>query len=93
MTNAPGLDALQDVVRDYARGGPSRASDMPWRAPVRLLCDAARARDAQVEELVITLKRAWPAIAGAEQVPRDESSRLLSRVVTMCVEEYYAPFR
>jgi hypothetical protein len=55
------------------------------------MCADARDRGVRIEELLISLKRVWPTIPGIERLPRDESTRLLSRIVTLCVEEYYAP--
>jgi hypothetical protein len=55
------------------------------------MCEDARARELQIEELLIGLKRVWASVAEAERVPRDQSARLLARLVTLCVEEFYAP--
>ncbi len=51
----------------------------------------ARALTLRVEELLTCVKRSWPTLADAAGVARPESSRLLSRFVTLCVEEYYRP--
>ena len=61
-----------------------------WRVAARAMCQDARARGVQVEELIISLKRTWAVVAEGERLPRTESPRLLSRVVTLCVEEYYS---
>ncbi|HEV3486856.1 MAG TPA: hypothetical protein VG106_15705 [Vicinamibacterales bacterium] len=79
---------LRRYVREGATGLPD---DAAWRAPARLMCDDARARSLQVEELLIALKRVWASLADDERVPRVESIRLLSRLVTICVEEFYSP--
>ena len=86
-----GVDALRDVLRRYARQGGSSLSDAEWRAPARLMCDDARARGVRVEELLVGLKRVWPTLIEPERIQRLESSHLLSRLVTLCVEEYYGP--
>ena len=67
------------------------ADDVHWRACARVMCTDARARGVRVEQLLISLKRIWPHIPGIERMPRDASTRLLTRMVTLCVEEYYAP--
>jgi hypothetical protein len=84
-----GVVALRSVVRAHVRDGPLGAPDQIWRAPARVMCQDARARGLRVEELIISLKRMWPHVADGERLPRDESPRLLARVVTLCVEEYY----
>lgn len=85
-----GVDALRRAVQ--SRGdGAARGNDDHWRACARVMCADARDRGVQIEGLLISLKRIWPTIPGIERLPRHESGRLLSRVVTLCVEEYYAP--
>lgn len=91
MPCASSLDVLREVLRLYVRDGASRTPDESWRPAARLMCEDARARAVQVEELLIALKRAWPAVAEGAGIPRVESSRLLTRFVTICVEEFYSP--
>ena len=91
MPCAAGVDALRASLRSHARDGGGSAPDESWRAAARLMCEDARTRAVQVEELLIALKRAWSAIAEGEGIPRVESPRLLARFVTLCVEEYYSP--
>ena len=85
-----GVDALRRVVESRDDSAADR-KDEHWRACARLMCADARDRGVRIEELLICLKRIWPTIPGVERLRRDESGRLLSRVVTLCVEEYYAP--
>jgi hypothetical protein len=86
-----GIDALERAVETYLAFGSTRAAEDGWRASARVMGHDARARGVRVEELLISLKRSWSSVAGIDRLPRDESSRLLARVVTLCVEEYYAP--
>jgi hypothetical protein len=86
---ANGAAALCSVILANVRNGDHRPTDETWRQPARVICHDARARGLQVEDLIIVLKQTWPAVARAERLSRDESSRLLARVVTLCVEEYY----
>jgi hypothetical protein len=53
----------------------------------------ARQRGLHVEELLVSLKRAWPALINSEGVSRSASSKLFARFVTFCVEEYSVPSR
>jgi hypothetical protein len=91
MPCAAGIDALRALLRHHARDGAAASPDEAWRGAARLMCDDARTRAVQVEELLIAIKRTWPAIAESTAVPRVESPRLLARFVTICVEEYYSP--
>ena len=85
-----GVDALRRVFQS-GHSSPADGKDDHWRACARVMCADARDRGVRIEELLISLKRIWPTIPGVERLQRDESGRLLSRVVTLCVEEYYAP--
>jgi hypothetical protein len=85
-----GVDATRAVVSAYMRNGVDGAPEEVSRVPMRALCRDARTRGVQVEALIISLKHAWVAVAGGELIAGTESSRLLARVVTHCVEEYYA---
>jgi hypothetical protein len=91
MPCAAGMEALCALLRAHAGDGGARTPDDSWRIAARLMCEDARRRAVQVEELLIALKRAWPPVADGAGVPRTDSSRLLTRFVTICVEEYYAP--
>ena len=86
-----GVDELRLAVRGFVRDGVVPATDAAWRAAARSMSNDARARDVQIEELIIALKRTWPGLAEAERVPREQSPGLLARVVTLCVEEFYTP--
>ena len=86
-----GVDALRQLVRRCVADGASAVPDESWRAPARLICDHARTRGARVEELLVSLKRTWPTLTEVEHMSRVDSPRLLARLVTICVEEYYAP--
>ena len=85
-----GVDALRRVFQSRDSSAADGKDDH-WRACARVMCADARDRGVRIEELLISLKRIWPTIPGVERLKRDESGRLLSRVVTLCVEEYYAP--
>ncbi|MFN2567828.1 MAG: hypothetical protein ABR499_22785 [Gemmatimonadaceae bacterium] len=86
-----GVDELRRVVRQFLLNGPSSTPDEAWRRLARRMCEDARAREVHVEELLIGLKRTWATVADAERVPRDQSPRLLARLVTLCVKEFYGP--
>jgi hypothetical protein len=86
-----GAEALHQLIRRHAEEGSAHVSDASWRLAARLMSDDARARGVLVEELLVGVKRTWPALAERESISRVESAHLLSRFVTLCVEEYYGP--
>lgn len=88
---AEGIDGLRRLLRQYVRDGADATPDSTWRGPARVMCEDARARALRIEELLIGLKQVWATLTEAEGLPRDQSPRLLARVVTLCVEEFYAP--
>lgn len=90
IPSARGVNALRLLMREHIRGGSAAALDPSWRAAARELCDDAHARALRVEQLLISLKGSWAVLADAERVPRGVSAQLLARLVTLCVEEYYA---
>ena len=69
-------------------------STVRLRRALRLLCDDARARGVRVEQLVVTIKQAWNSLPEAAWRPGDDrGTELLRRVVSVCIEEYYAERR
>jgi hypothetical protein len=91
MPCAAGIEALRELLRYHVRNDGAATPEESWRIAARLMCEDARTRAVQVEELLIAIKRTWPAVAESAAVPRVESPRLLARFVTICVEEYYSP--
>jgi hypothetical protein len=93
-----GLRALDRLVAAYGPDGllaipptPAAADDL--RAVVRLL--AAEARDAapgRGERMVIGLRAVWPTLPAVQRLPAgDGRKRLLDRVVTLAIAEFYQP--
>lgn len=88
---AAGVEVLRELLRHHVRSAAPATADESWRVAARLMCEDARARALEVEQLLIAVKRTWPAVAQSAAVPRAESPRLLARFVTICVQEYYSP--
>lgn len=85
------MDVLRRAFQSCTPDGSLPSDDDHWRACARAICGDARTRGARIEELIISLKRAWATLPDVERVPRQDRARLLSRLVTLCVEEYYGP--
>ena len=62
-----------------------------WREALRAICEDARADDVPPEELLVELKQALAILCDTCLVPHGPArSEFTSRVVTLCIEEYYA---
>ena len=82
------VDSLREALRRYLGNG---LSPSPLQAALLLVAREAREKQILPESLLIVLKDVWnslPEVRGmtdsAQQV------RLLQRVVTMCIKEYYS---
>lgn len=82
------LNAVQLALVEYA-GAPSDGEAL--RRALQELAADARARAVLPETLLVTLKDIWYSLPVARG-PKDpaEQTRILQRVVTMCIKEYYA---
>jgi hypothetical protein len=69
----------------------SSASDVTsLQTALREIAVEARAREIRAEQLLVLLKDVWfslPQIARASE--GEDQNRLLQRVVTLCIREYY----
>ena len=62
-----------------------------WREALRAMCEDARADDVQPERLLVELKQALGILCDTCLVPYGPARmEFMSRVVTLCIEEYYA---
>jgi hypothetical protein len=89
-------------LRKLARGAvhaalyPDRqglGQDGEAREILRLICDVARAQDTLVERVLVVLKEAWREQPEARRRRHFDAEDTLARVITLCIEEYYAPSR
>jgi hypothetical protein len=77
-------DALDGHVR--APGGDART----LRDALHTLSREARTKGLQPEQVLVVLKETWYALPALREVDEPaEQARLLQRVVTMCIKEYY----
>ena len=88
------LDLAHQVVRCALREAKNvKSHDHEVRAALRPLCDAARSRGLYAERLIVLLKEAWRELPEARRSTREHDLGALERVVTLCIDEYYAPRR
>ena len=81
------IEAVRNALAHYLRA-PGSPTEL--RAALNRMADEARAKAILPEHLLITLKQIWTSLAEVRSVGDvDEQTRLLQRVVTMCIREYY----
>jgi hypothetical protein len=99
--NAPHLQPLARVKARLAGLLDERAvraqvtrgvvPETSWRQSLRAMCEDARAESVSPERLVVEVKEALNIMYDACAVPPgSERTLFTSRVVTLCIEEYYA---
>jgi hypothetical protein len=85
---------IADLVGDrnlQARVQRGTLSEPEWRSGLRALCDEARAERVLPEQLLIEVKQALVILCDSHRVPHGVArTEFISRVVTLCIEEYYA---
>jgi len=84
-------DALLSALRLAMRGYLKDAEDpTALRASLVLVASDARARAILPEQLLVTLKEVWSSLPEVRAMSDSgQQVRLLQRVVTMCIKEYY----
>jgi hypothetical protein len=84
------LRMLRDEPQPNAEGTAHAGDEV--RGALRELCDDARRNHVRVEQLVIAIKQGWTSLHSDH--PRARSAgpdELLNQVITLCIDEYYAP--
>ena len=82
------IDAVRSALVEYA-DAPSRGERL--HAALHSLAREARERSILPEKLLIVLKEIWYSLPSVQHMKEpDAQVRLLQRVVTMCIKEYYA---
>lgn len=86
------LRELLDIVLRRAAytvgSGYSLSSGL--RDSMRRVCILAHARDLRPEQLLILVKQAWFELPEPQRILRDHTGDVLARVITLCIDEYYA---
>jgi hypothetical protein len=79
--------AVRTALVAYLRA-PANAGEL--RSALNRMADEARAKAILPEQLLITLKHLWSSLPEVRSVgDAEEQTRMLQRVVTMCIREYY----
>jgi hypothetical protein len=91
--NALAQETVESVRRALERDlqTPASESDPGLRAALHALAQDARAKAIPPEHLLVTLKGIWQSLPTVEHArDHDEHLRVLQRVVTICIKEYFA---
>lgn len=88
VVEVAGTTALRCAVQAHLRG--AAISDDQWRHAIALICAEARRADLRPEQLIVALKRAITETGDTHRVAPQESRELTDRLVSYCVEEYFA---
>ena len=82
------LTALRIALQQRLSGA---TGDAEIRQALRAMSAEARAESLRVEQVIVALKRVWESLPEVRRASdRQEQNRLLERVVTLCIQEYYA---
>ena len=80
--------ALRDALRRYLANGLTPG---PLEAALQAIAREAREKDILPEQLLIVLKDVWNDLPEVRAMhDTTQQVRLLQRVVTMCIKEYYS---
>jgi hypothetical protein len=81
------IEAVRSALVQYI-GAPLRTNEL--RDALRRMAAEAHEKSILPEQLLVALKGVWYSLPGVQSMsePADQS-RLLQRVVTMCIKEYY----
>lgn len=84
------VDAVRGALQRYARA-PASDPAPDLRSALQALAREARLKDVPPEQLLVALKSVWQQLPEVENA-RDytEQTRVLQRVVTICIKEYFA---
>lgn len=86
--SAAALGALRCGLQAHLR---RQRSEPDLRRALRTVCAEAHRRHLRAEQLLILFKQAWSSLPEVEQLPRGiERDELLGRIITVCIEEFYA---
>ena len=82
------IDAVRAALTEYVA---TPTSGDRLRAALHAMADEAHRRSVLPEQLLVALKDIWYSLPAVQALHgQADQIRLLQRVVTMCIKEYYA---
>ena len=89
-----GSDSLAQLVRGTLRCAlRPNAPEAEVREAMRGACSVARGEGVQPEHLLVALKQVWLEMPETRRMLPDAREITLSSLVTLCIKEYFAPWR
>lgn len=86
--SAAAIDALESALQKFLVDANEVVTLQP---ALRRVATEAREKKMRAEELLVWLKDVWFALPEIRKTPEGENqTRLLQRVVTLCIREYYS---
>ena len=86
--SAASVEGLESALRKYLADEQAISALQP---ALRVIAIEAREKKMQAEQLLIALKDVWFALPQIQQMTDTQrQSKLLQRVVTLCIREYYS---
>ena len=79
--------ALRSALQGQLR---QPSTDHSLRRALRAFCIEARTRELRAEQLILLFKRVWRTLPEARGADTRKKQDMLDRLITICVEEYYA---
>lgn len=87
VLEATSLAALESALERYTANADATALQLA----LQRIATEARQKQMHAEQLLVVLKDVWYSLPQIAQAPQGESqNRLLQRVVTLCIREYYS---
>ena len=77
---------LEALVAQRSGHGPDGA----LRRRTQAMCSCARSVGLPIEQVLVMLKEEWRTTPESRQLHRQDAAQLIERVVTLCIDEYYA---
>lgn len=88
------LELARNLIRAALSDPPLGRSTPPEiRVLLERLCDVAYAEGLRAEQVLLRIKAAWRDLPEVRHGLRDHDGVVLSRVITLCIDEYFAPWR
>jgi hypothetical protein len=82
------INAVREALVHYI-DAPAQSTSL--RDALNRMAVEAHEKSMLPEQLLVVLKDVWYSLPGVQSMPdASEQVRLLQRVVTMCIKEYYA---
>ncbi|MFL5605332.1 MAG: hypothetical protein ACJ8AD_02680 [Gemmatimonadaceae bacterium] len=81
---------LREALETIHNSGDRASYNAALTMPLARLCEETKRRELRAEQLIIAIKHAWATLPDARWWLRDADGELLSIVITVCIEQFFA---